>query len=71
MQSKKDRWQEDLVVASPLRDLVPQGHLLRRVDENESTLARLYRRSEEREGSDFSSWNFASARMRVDSGRAW
>ncbi len=32
MQSKKDRWQEDLFVASPLRDLVPQDHLLRRVD---------------------------------------
>ncbi len=32
MQSKKDRWQEDLFVASPLRDLVPEDHLLRRVD---------------------------------------
>ena len=32
MQSMKDRWQEDLFVASPLRDLVPKDHLLRRVD---------------------------------------
>ena len=32
MQSKKDRWQEDLFVASPLRDLIPEDHLLRRVD---------------------------------------
>ena len=31
MQSKKDRWREDLVVASPLRDLVAQDRLLRRV----------------------------------------
>lgn len=32
MQSKKDRWQEDLFVASPLRDLVPEDHILKRVD---------------------------------------
>lgn len=32
MQSQKDRWQEDLFVAGPLRDLVPEGHILKRVD---------------------------------------
>jgi len=32
MQSKKDRWQEDLFVASPLRDLIPADHILKRVD---------------------------------------
>jgi len=32
MQSHKDRWQEDLFVAGPLRDLVPEGHILKRVD---------------------------------------
>ncbi len=32
MQSRKDRWQEDLFVASPLRDLVPDDHILKRVD---------------------------------------
>jgi len=32
MQSRKDRWQEDLFVASPLRDLVPEDHILKRVD---------------------------------------
>ncbi len=32
MQSRKDRWQEDLFIASPLRDLVPDDHILRRVD---------------------------------------
>ena len=31
MQSRKV-WQEDLFVASPLRDLVPQDHILKRVD---------------------------------------
>jgi len=33
MQTKKDRWQEDLFVASPLRALVPEDHILKRVDE--------------------------------------
>lgn len=32
MQSHKDRWQEDLFVAGPLRDLVPEDHILKRVD---------------------------------------
>jgi transposase len=32
MQSKKERWQEDLFIASPLRDLVPEDHILKRVD---------------------------------------
>ena len=32
MQSKKDRWQEELFIASPLRDLIPQEHILKRVD---------------------------------------
>jgi IS5 family transposase len=32
MQSRKDRWQEDLFVASPLRALVPEEHILKRVD---------------------------------------
>ena len=32
MQSHNDRWQEGLFVAGPLRDLVPEGHILKRVD---------------------------------------
>jgi len=32
MQSRKDRWQEEIFVASPLRDLVPDDHILKRVD---------------------------------------
>ena len=32
MQTRKDRWQEDLFVASPLRALVPEEHILKRVD---------------------------------------
>jgi transposase len=32
MQTRKDRWQEDLFVASPLSTLVPEDHLLKRVD---------------------------------------
>ena len=32
MQSRKDRLQEDLFIASPLRDLVPEDHILKRVD---------------------------------------
>jgi len=28
----KDRWQEDLFVAGPLRDLVPEDHILKQVD---------------------------------------
>lgn len=32
MQSRKERWQEDLFVASALSALVPEGHILKRVD---------------------------------------
>ena len=32
MQTKTDRWQEDLFVAGPLRDLIPGDHILKRVD---------------------------------------
>jgi transposase len=32
MIGRQDRWQEDLFVASPLRDLVPDDHVLKRVD---------------------------------------
>jgi len=32
MQTRKDRWQEDLFVASPLSALVPEEHILKRVD---------------------------------------
>lgn len=32
MQTRKDRWQEDLFVASPLSSLIPDDHLFRRVD---------------------------------------
>jgi len=32
MQSRKGRWQEDLFIAAPLRDLVPKEHILKRVD---------------------------------------
>ena len=32
MQSKKDRWQGELFIASPLEDLVPEDHILKRVD---------------------------------------
>ena len=32
MQSRKDRFQEDLFVASPLSTLVPEDHILKRVD---------------------------------------
>jgi len=32
MLGKQDRWQEDLFVACPLRDLVPEDHILKRVD---------------------------------------
>ena len=32
MLGDKDRWQEDLFVACPLRDLVPEDHILKRVD---------------------------------------
>ena len=32
MIGKQERWQEDLFVAGPLRDLVPDDHILKRVD---------------------------------------
>ena len=32
MQTRKDRWQEDLFVAGPLRNLIPEDHILKRVD---------------------------------------
>ena len=32
MLGHQDRWQEDLFVAGPLRDLVPDDHVLKRVD---------------------------------------
>lgn len=32
MQSRKDRWQEDLFIAASLRDLIPTEHILKRVD---------------------------------------
>ena len=32
MIGKKDRWQEDLFIACPLRDLIPEDHILKRVD---------------------------------------
>ena len=32
MQYNKDRWQEDLFVACPLSSLVPEDHILKRVD---------------------------------------
>jgi hypothetical protein len=32
MQSRRERFQEDLFVASPLRDLIPDDHILKRVD---------------------------------------
>ena len=32
MLGRQERWQEDLFVACPLRDLVPDDHILRRVD---------------------------------------
>ena len=32
MQTRKDRWQDDLFVAGPLSSLIPDDHLLKRVD---------------------------------------
>ena len=32
MLGRQDRWQEDLFVAGPLRDLIPEDHILKRVD---------------------------------------
>ena len=32
MLGKQERWQEDLFVAGPLRDLIPDDHILKRVD---------------------------------------
>ena len=33
MIGRQDRWQEDLFVAGPLRDLVPDDHILKRVQQ--------------------------------------
>lgn len=32
MIGRQERWQEDLFVAGPLRDLIPDDHILRRLD---------------------------------------
>ena len=32
MLGRQERWREDLFVAAPLRDLVPDDHILKRVD---------------------------------------
>ena len=32
MIGSQDRWQEDLFVACPLRDLIPDDHILKQVD---------------------------------------
>jgi hypothetical protein len=32
MVGDQDRWREDVFVACPLRELVPEDHILRRVD---------------------------------------
>ena len=32
MIGKQDRWQEDLFVAGPLSSLIPEDHILKRVD---------------------------------------
>src|SRR5437773_741893 len=32
MIGRQERWQEDLFVAGPLRDLIPEDHILKRVD---------------------------------------
>jgi len=32
MIGKRDRWQEDLFVIGTLRDLIPEDHVLRRID---------------------------------------
>jgi hypothetical protein len=32
MVGNQDRWREDIFVACPLRDLVPDDHILKRVD---------------------------------------
>src|SRR5262245_13942200 len=32
MIGQQERWQEDLFIAGPLRDLIPDDHILRRVD---------------------------------------
>jgi len=32
MVGQQDRWQEDLFVAGPLRDLIPDDHILKQVD---------------------------------------
>ena len=32
MLGRQERWQEDLFVAGPLRDLIPDDHILKRVD---------------------------------------
>jgi len=32
MLGRQERWQEDLFAAGPLRDLIPNDHILKRVD---------------------------------------
>lgn len=32
MIGRQERWQEDLFVAGPLRELIPEDHILKRVD---------------------------------------
>ena len=32
MIGRQERWQEDLFVAGPLRDVIPDDHILKRVD---------------------------------------
>ena len=32
MIGRQERWQEDLFVAGPLRDLIPEDHILKQVD---------------------------------------
>jgi hypothetical protein len=32
MLGRQERWQEDLFVAGPLRDFIPEDHILKRVD---------------------------------------
>lgn len=33
MIGRQDRWQEDLFVAAPLRDLIPDDHILKQVND--------------------------------------
>jgi hypothetical protein len=32
MLGRQERWQEDLFVAAPLRELIPDDHILKRID---------------------------------------